>query len=199
MADYSAKLHSPMFSNPEKIDQIKNALRKEVREAKRVLSDLEKIQQSEKVFAYIEQSSEFQAAKTILMYWSMPDELPTHQFVRKWSVYKTVLLPIVTGGRLIFRPFESEDKLEAGVLNLMEPSLGEDFIGQIDLGIIPGVAFDRKKNRLGRGKAYYDQYLQDKNFPKWAVGFDLQLFDAIPTTPTDIPMDKVIVPREKVW
>jgi 5-formyltetrahydrofolate cyclo-ligase len=83
--------------------------------------------------------------------------------------------------------------------------------GDIDLFIVPGLAFDRKGNRLGQGKGYYDRFLQRMN-PRSnqvgnyryhtptlvAVGLQCQLVDEVPTQPTDHPMDLIVVPSEVI-
>ena len=78
----------------------------------------------------------------------------------------------------------------------MEPQ-GKDFteLEKIDLAIIPGMAFDKEGNRLGRGKGYYDRLLQqlrDCTIYKIGICFDFQFLDHIPTEPHDIPVDEVI-------
>ena len=83
--------------------------------------------------------------------------------------------------------------MKKGKLNIMEPD-GEIFsdYSKIDLAIIPGVAFDHLKNRLGRGKGYYDNFLKNKFIFKIGVCFEFQLLDKIPTTNDDIKMDLII-------
>jgi len=189
-----------IFFPEKKLYAAKNQLRQIVKTAKKELNEANKQAEAIAVFEKIEQTPEFQQAKVILMYWSMSDELPTHNFVKKWSHHKTVLLPIVTQGKLIFRQFEGEEQLQTGQLHLKEPSMGEDYQGKIDIAIIPGVAFDKHKNRLGRGKAYYDSYLSSRDIPhKWAVGFDLQLVKQVPTTKNDIKMDRIFTASNSVW
>ena len=191
------------FTDDNGVYAAKNLMRSAVKTAKATLTPSFKAQQAKAVFDTIEQTPEFRQAKTILMYWSMPDELPTHQWVKKWSRSKKILLPVINNKQLIVGQFTTETKLVRGVLNLMEPpieipekiGLTSDDAEQIDLAIIPGVAFDKQKNRLGRGKAYYDNFLQDKSMLKWAVGFDIQLYDNIPATAMDIKMDRIITPN----
>lgn len=89
--------------------------------------------------------------------------------------------------------------MEAGAYGIMEPE-GPAFTAydDIDLIIIPGVAFDVKHNRLGRGKGYYDRFLQQMqqmrqtHAYKIGVCFSHQLVDSIPVTAYDIPMDEVV-------
>ena len=63
---------------------------------------------------------------------------------------------------------------------------------RLDLIIVPAVAFDRRGNRLGRGKGFYDRLLQKAKCPKIGIAYHFQLLDEIPAEPHDIPMDKII-------
>lgn len=175
----------------------KTRIREEVKRLKFLLTSDEKHAQAELVFRKIEQTPEFLKANTVLMYWSMPDELPTHEFIKKWSPEKTILLPVVKGDHMIVSRFTSEDELQKGKWSTLEPNAGHH--SQIaDLVIVPGVAFDINKQRLGRGGGYYDRYLKHKNIPKWGIGFNFQLYNSVPSASFDIHMDKVITPDRTV-
>ena len=68
-----------------------------------------------------------------------------------------------------------------------------DRLEEIDMIVVPGVAFDRRGNRMGRGRGFYDRLLSTTPTAyKVGVAFDFQMFDAIPVEPFDMPMDKVI-------
>lgn len=191
------------FTDDGGISATKDQIRLEVKAAKKTLTDSFKIQQAKIVFNKIEQTPEFKQAKTILMYWSLRDELPTHQWIKKWSHSKKILLPAIRNDQLVVGRFSTESQLVKGVFNVMGPqpetvenaNPSSDCTERIDLAIIPGIAFDKQKNRLGRGKAYYDKFLRNKNMLKWAVGFDIQLYDTIPVTTKDVKMDRVITPN----
>jgi 5-formyltetrahydrofolate cyclo-ligase len=186
------------FDEDETYSQ-KKIVRAEVRATKKNISETYKQEQAVAVYSKIEQMPEFMKAKTVLMYWSVSDELPTHQFIKKWSRSKTILLPVVKGHHITIRPFFSEEALIQGDFNIMEPKSGHDYLKTVELVIVPGVAFDRKKRRLGRGKGYYDRYFKNKNIKKWGIAFDFQLYDSIPAASFDIKMDRVITPSETVW
>ena len=58
---------------------------------------------------------------------------------------------------------------------------------------VPGVAFDRKRNRMGRGRGFYDRLLKSTpNAVKVGLAYDFQVLDAIPVEPHDVPMDCVV-------
>ncbi len=79
-----------------------------------------------------------------------------------------------------------------GVFGILEPADALAEMPPLDLAIIPGLAFDRQNNRLGRGKGYYDKFLKMKDLQKIGVCFGCQLFDEILHEEFDVRMDKVI-------
>ncbi len=170
----------------------KHQIRERIRHKKAQISDKEKQIQSAAVFGKIENLQEFQNAHNVLIYWSMPDELSTHNFIIKWSKKKQILLPVVKGDEMLIKPFSSKDELKQGSLGIWEPDVQKEFLHTIDLVIVPGMAFDKNKSRLGRGKGFYDRYFMNKNVAKIGVCFDFQLIDKVPTAAYDIKMDKVI-------
>lgn len=171
----------------------KSRIREEVKRLKFKMTLEEKKHQADRVFEKIESMPEFKRASTILMYWSMPDELPTHDFIIKWSEHKTILLPVVKGDRMTVRKFTGEEDLKRGQWKTLEPASTHSY-SVADLVIVPGVAFDKDRQRLGRGGGYYDRYFKRKHIPKWGICFSFQLFDEVPVVSFDIQMDRVITP-----
>ena len=172
----------------------KKIVRKQIQEIKQKYSLKEKIELSIPIWEKIEKEDWFKDSKTILLYWSMDDEVYTHDFILKWYKEKTILLPCVECENLILRIFEGIESMKEGVMfSILEP-IGEDFldIDNIDLMIIPGVAFDKENNRLGRGKGFYDRLLSVSNSIKVGVCFEFQFFDKIPTEEFDIKMNYVV-------
>lgn len=177
---------------PKTVSDEKTNVRNKMKELKSHLSEIQKHAESVQVFEKIESYPEFQNAKTILIYWSMPDELPTHNFVVKWSKEKQMLLPVVKDNDMFIQPFSGRDKLVQGRYGIWEPEAQKTYEQQIDLVIVPGIAFDKRKTRLGRGKGYYDRYFMNGKIPKWGVCFDVQLMEKIPSEQFDVKMDKII-------
>ncbi len=165
-----------------------------MRERKLAITRKQKENASVAVFSQLEQMTDFINAETVLIYWSMSSELPTHSFIEKWSKKKTILLPSVKGNGLRMKKFVSADVLVEGETKTKEPKT-ENYTGKVDLAVIPGIAFDKKKNRLGRGKGYYDRFLSKKEIPKYGVCFHFQLLKKVPTSRKDVKMDKIITPK----
>jgi 5-formyltetrahydrofolate cyclo-ligase len=190
---------SSLFSKKKaKIIAEKKRIRQEVRSLKIFLTDEQKKAQANAVFQKIEALSEFKMAKTILIYWSTPDELPTQDTISNWSKQKQIFLPAIDGEKLLLKQYFPDGKLIQKSLGIWEPDLLEGYNGKIDLVIVPGIAFDRKKNRLGRGKGYYDRFFKKYKPVKIGVGFDFQLMYSIPVVKHDIKMDKIITPSETI-
>ena len=176
------------------IVSIKNEIRSQICELKKQLSNDMKAEAADSIFKKIEHLPTFKVAKTILMYWSTPDELPTHKYVEKWSTEKVILLPSVLGDEIQIKKYSSKGELKRGNLGIYEPEKDEMYTGKIDLTIVPGIAFDLNKNRLGRGKGYYDRFFNSVEIQKWGVGFDFQVLTSIPINDDDKQMDMVITP-----
>lgn len=172
----------------------KAELRKSIRAKVKTLSDKEKQKRSEKVWASMEKNRYFRSAKTILLFWSLPDEVSTHEFVEKWSKEKSILLPVVVGENLEIRPYEGVDRLRIGSFDIQEP-VGEvvtDYKA-IDLVIVPGMAFDAECHRLGRGKGYYDRLLPKIKARRIGVCFPEQFVFKVPSDPWDVNVNEIII------
>jgi 5-formyltetrahydrofolate cyclo-ligase len=83
--------------------------------------------------------------------------------------------------------------LEEGIYGTKHPANSKLHEGDIDMFIIPGLAFDKNNYRLGYGAGYYDQFLKDHlNAYKLAVCYPFQLLDEVPVEPHDVRLDEVL-------
>ena len=171
----------------------KSALRKEFKNRIQSLSSSERRTLENAALSNLEKNNLFLTAQTILSFWSLPDEISTHNFNEIWCERKQILLPVVVGDKLELRRFEGVEKMKKGAFGIMEPQ-GEAFtdFDSIDLAIIPGVGFSPQGARLGRGKGYYDRLLPNLRCPKIGLALPCQIADEIPTEEWDIFMDEVI-------
>ncbi|MFW9601583.1 MAG: 5-formyltetrahydrofolate cyclo-ligase [Prevotella sp.] len=176
---------------------LKAELRKNIRERKRQFTSKMLGELSLMLINKLLENDKIKEANTILMYYSMPDEVNTHQVVDTLvALGKKVLLPVVINGEeLEIREYKDKNDLKEGIAyHIMEP-VGEKYndYKNIDVAVVPGMSFDDNGNRLGRGKGYYDRFL--KQIPqayKIGICFNFQKVKAVPTEETDIKMDEVI-------
>lgn len=174
-------------------NQQKMNIRRKVRAELRLLSADEKRERSGRLFGALAATAAFASAKTVLLFWSLPDEVFTHDFLEEWSKEKTFLLPVVVGSDMVLRKYEGRALMREGAFGILEPS-GEEFVdyNEIDLAIVPGVAFTEDGCRMGRGKGYYDRFLPKLKAVKIGVCFAEQIQEQLPCEPWDIKMDSVI-------
>ena len=170
----------------------KKQLRKQIREEKKRYPAHELTATSAALLEQIEKHPRFIASRTILCYYSLGDEVQTHDFVEKWHTSKKILLPVVVDDILKLRHYTGKDCLKTGAFGIEEPT-GDYFtdFDEIELGIIPGMSFDRQGNRLGRGKGYYDKLLPSLHTYNIGICYQFQAREEIPCEPFDRRMDEV--------
>ena len=187
----------------------KDELRKQMRQQKRQFTPQQLEELSLPIIARLKER--LKDARTILAYYSLPDEVNTHSLVDELLAEgNTVLLPkVVDADTMVICRYTGPHDLQEGVLHLMEP-IGEPFTAyeNIDVVIVPGMAFDAQGRRLGRGRGYYDRFLSSlgtvlsessdgdslRTVPSELIGvcFDFQKVPEVPTDACDIPVDEVI-------
>jgi len=172
----------------------KRDLRLHIRKLKKQFSLNEFKEKSRIVMGRIESHSAFKNANTVMAYWSLQDEVYTHDFLEKWKYKKTILLPTIEGEFLKIKKFEGKEFMKPDSrFGILEP-YGSEFekFEQIDLVLVPGMAFDSSKNRMGRGKGFYDKLLPNLNCSKIGICFDFQIIEKVPIGNFDVKMDLVI-------
>ena len=170
----------------------KTELRSHIKALKRQHSKEELLEQSKLILNKLENHKSFVEAKTVMLYSSLPDEVDTHEFLKKWRNVKKIILPTVVGDDIIPVELSKDTEFAIGDFNILEPQ-NEPYNGNYDLIIVPGVAFDKNGNRIGRGKGYYDRFLcKHLDVKRIGICFDFQLVDEVPTEDNDIRMDEVI-------
>jgi len=134
----------------------------------------------------------------VMFYIAMPGEVDTQEMIETAKrLGKIIAVPVCVKNRISLRPaiLDSHAHLKKGPYGVFEPVISR-FIGlkDLDLVITPGVAFDKKGNRLGRGKGYYDRFLSriPKDTPSIGLAFNLQILPVVPTTPHDVSVKKVL-------
>lgn len=181
------------------IIQQKKELRQKIKLIKQQQTETDKTTQSALIFQQVEQLNLFQNAEVVMLYWSMADEVQTHNFIEKWWQQKTILLPVVDGNTLKIKQYTGFNSMIRGEqFGILEPT-GNEFndLDKIDMIIVPGVAFDKHNNRLGRGRGFYDKLLATTNALKLGVCFNFQVVDHVPTEEFDFKMDEVISTKKR--
>lgn len=172
----------------------KDELRRQIRQIKRQFTSRQLEELSLPVLARLRPL--LQDAAVVMAYYSLPDEVNTHRLLDELvEEGKTVLLPeVVDDETMVVRRYRSRADLREGAFHIMEP-VGELFTDyrQIDVVLVPGVAFDADGHRLGRGRGYYDRFLNTVGTAsKIGVCFDFQKVQEVPVGPDDVMVDRVV-------
>lgn len=175
---------------------LKKELRQEIRSRKRQFTEQQLRELSLSVLSHLLSHPRIKAAKTILFYYSLPDEVYTHDAVDLLiSEGKRVLLPVVLPDYgMELREYHGPADMQEDQYHILEP-VGKPFkdLDKIDVAVVPGMSFDAAGNRLGRGKGYYDRFLSRvPGLYKIGVCFPFQKASEVPADANDIKMDEVI-------
>ena len=146
--------------------------------------------------------AEWHAAGSLLLFAPLPGE-PDPTGLLSHHGKKSFLFPRITGDSLQLFRWKPESIWIIGPFGVREPDPGSwDKAGadEVELALVPGLAFDLAGGRLGRGKGYYDRLLGDPAFRATKAGVCLEerILPAIPMEPHDIPMDLIITEQRVV-
>lgn len=133
----------------------------------------------------------YKRSKVIALYNSLESEVNTKSLINDALLEKKVLLPKIVNDKIVFVEINKNTKYTKSKLGVMEP-IGNIYLGDIDLIIVPGVSFDKELNRLGFGKGYYDKFLSKKDIFKIGICFENQIVSKLPVDSDDIKMDLII-------
>ena len=172
----------------------KKELRQQIKQMKAMTPVAMRHVEADMVFSTIEKMPVWQQAQHILCYWSLPDELPTHETVNRWlDAGKNIYLPRVVGDDLEIVPYHGAQSLDDNnKFHIGEPVGDAVDAACVELIIVPAVALDAKRNRLGRGKGFYDRLLSVTHCPTVGVACGFQLVDEVPVEAHDRPLDCVV-------
>lgn len=136
----------------------------------------------------------FLQAECIYAYADFNKEVSTRELIEKaWSMGKQVAVPKVHGKDMTYYLLTDFNQLKPGAFHVPEPVNGEIAACETALMIVPGVAFDRNRHRVGYGAGFYDRYLSvHKEHPTVAIAFDFQIVESAPAEETDIFPDVVV-------
>ena len=177
----------------------KDQIRKEILKRLNNQAGKKAFEKSRKIKQKLFSLPEFKKAKIVMFYASKDEEVSTDEMIDEaLEAGKQVALPRCTGlKKFVPKEIRSRQKdLRLGTYGIYEPKAAGRRIEpeRIDLLIVPGVAFDEKNTRLGRGKGYYDRFLKDLPRGKIKIGlaFRFQILKDLPKDSHDIPVSKVI-------
>jgi 5-formyltetrahydrofolate cyclo-ligase len=189
----------------------KNKTRADINSKLKLISPASKLMMSAAIAERLFDTAEWRTAAFVLAFMSLPEEVDTRPILeRAFLTEKQVYVPRMEGEALVFhRIFDSSEASVRHAYGMLEPDVTRSRLewpapaALETLVIVPGLAFDRGRNRLGRGKGYYDRFLRGLDTghgrgQTFIIGlcFHEQLLEAVPHTADDVGMDAVLTDRE---
>lgn len=177
----------------------KQQLRKTIRQRKKQYSLEQRQAWSSDIEQRLLAHPRIKAAHVVMLYYALPDEVDTRHLVDALlAAGKTVVLPkCVDDAHMEPRLYTGPSDLAEGLYNLLKPA-GAPYadIHRIEVVVVPGMSFDDEGHRLGRGRGYYDRFLEQlPEVYKIGVCYHFQRVDHVPTDPYDRAMDEVVSNR----
>lgn len=186
-------------------DQFKNALRNTIKQVRSKISTTYKATSSSQICTRIQSLEQYKKAQRIGFYWSINGEIDLSSLWNNATVDgKLCFFPALNDDlTLSFLPVTPTTTFINNKFEIPEPSVSRDLavpIDQLDLIIIPLLAFDIRCNRIGMGAGYYDRTLINKrNSLIIGVGYQFQRVEFLEAQSWDIPLDAVITQKAIYW
>jgi 5-formyltetrahydrofolate cyclo-ligase len=170
---------------------MKHVLRETILNQRLALQPHEVEAYSRSLIQKIKQHPLYQKAKVVGLFSAIKHEPDLSPLLKDSKIW---LLPKVSGDNLIYVRYQSQSSLIKSELGILEPLGLKDESSNLDLVIIPGIAFDTKGNRIGFGKGYFDRFLSSHQ-PPYVIGvaYPFQMQKQIKTTKSDVPVNEVLV------
>lgn len=191
------------MSVPNRENELKKAMRREMKAALADMHDQERHEASVRACHRLAELDAFTHAAMVMLYMPLVTEIDvTPLALRAFQQGKTVCVPRMDWHRDSIVPVEVST-FDDRLMNVDDHGVRVPKDGRavspamIDLVVVPGVAFDARGNRLGRGGGHYDRFLSRLRDAtrKVAIAFDGQIVDEVPTHAHDVPVDIVVTDR----
>ncbi len=178
----------------------KDSIRKRIKAVRNAMDSDDRAQRSELICSRLSGLTEYEDARNICAYISKGNEVDTKLIIEKaWADGKHVYVPKVYGKEMHFIEISDYNELQTGSFGISEPVSDEYQDVEDGLMFMPGVAFDRSRNRIGFGGGYYDRYLAEHTgLVTVALAYEFQIVDKIDSEPTDIRPHIIVTESEVI-
>ncbi|MBN2163936.1 MAG: 5-formyltetrahydrofolate cyclo-ligase [Pontiellaceae bacterium] len=180
------------------MSETKQQMRREIAALRRKLQPEWVVTASQQITERLRSEETFQSARSVALYKAIAGEVQLEElFAECWQLGKRTVIPVFNAAVNCYELAEvdANTPFVTGNYGIQEPVDAPRVpVEQLDLMVVPGIAFDAAGNRLGRGGGYYDRLLTGFQGTAIAVAFDFQFLDTVPHENYDIPMDFVVTP-----
>lgn len=180
---------------------MKKEIRQNVLAKLKQIDSKEKHQKDLKIYDNLFSTESYKNAKSLMIYMSFGTEIDTRPIIeRAWDQGKKIHIPFTINDTRLMYPvmIESFDNLVPGDFGILGPDANNHtrtFKHDLDLVIVPGVAFDLEGFRIGYGGGYYDRFLSDLDSSLLSILYEDQLVDEDFKEDFDIPVDLLVTEK----
>jgi 5-formyltetrahydrofolate cyclo-ligase len=179
----------------------KTVLRKEMKQKRQMLDLAQRMRASQSIMNRLHELVPIHNARTIMGYAAIQNEVDMTPFLEaQQQLGKTILLPRVHADQLVAVEWQGWQKTELSSFGIREP-LGEVYpLADIDVVLVPGLAFDGRGHRLGFGRGFYDRFLPNlrQDAFKCGICYEFQVVDSILPHAADIPMHWIVTEQSEL-
>ena len=184
------------------IPEEKKILRERMKEIREKFSNEDAEVKSNAITKKLLQLREYRTAKTVMLYMGTGSEVRTEEAVSSaLSEPKKIAVPATDRKSNMIRParLESLEAVKLGEYGIPEPEKTEEISkDEIELVVVPGIAFDAEGGRIGYGRGFYDRFLKGMKAEKVGLAYEIQIVDRIRTEEKDVMMDKIITEERTI-
>jgi len=178
----------------------KNEIRKAFLKKRDSLTPFEIFKRSNKIITTLLSLKEFKEAKAIFLYISFGSEVNTHGLIRLLFGKKKVFVPVVEKEKkeIFISELKEWRELSSGAYGILEPKkeyIRKGNVKEIEIAVVPGIAFDEDGYRIGYGGGYYDKILKKMNGIKIGIAYDFQILKRMPHENHDVKMDEIVTEK----
>ena len=175
----------------------KKCIRRYINERRKEIQINEIMVNSKIISRKIFSMEEYIKTECVYIYMDFNGEVSTKEIIEEsLKTGKRVAIPKIENEEMSFHYINSVEDTQEGYFGVREP-IKNNLCNEQGIIIMPGVAFDKQKHRIGYGKGYYDKYLQNNlELYKIAIAFEFQIFDEIPHEEHDILPNIIITEKQ---
>ncbi len=173
--------------------KLKHQIRNEMKERRRFMDRGEVVEKSQRAAEIFLNSEIYKSARVIMLYMPLGNEADTREIIKRaFADGKRLVLPVTDEGTGKITPvfFEENTVFRKGGFSVTEPKNSKDAKkSEIDVVIVPGIAFDKNGARVGFGKGCYDMFLEGMDAVKIGFCYEFQICEGIPADRHDVKMN----------
>lgn len=176
---------------------MKRELRKKFIRLREEQLPLEKYKKDKKILQRLAKFSPFLLAKEFFTYINHKGEVATDILIKKYFGKKHIIVPRIKAKRICLYELHNPHEFENGAFGVREPKICilKRKFDEIDVALIPGIAFDKTGHRIGFGGGYFDRFLKKIHCTTIGLAYEFQIIEKVPAEKYDVAVDYIVTEK----